>query len=429
MKIIKSVVLFLFICVPVFSENKPIITVLDFEASGISKAEVTVFVDYVTSHIVETGRYLVIDRMQREALLAEIEFSVSDCTDESCQLQIGKLLSASQIIVGSIGKVGSRYILNMKLIDVETGVTLKTASEKYGSIDDLIDDSKRLATRFVGKGEAVEDTTEKVKEEAVSSIVFENLRETSTVLVDGKDSTGAVLHNRLELEAGKHTIIIMTPGMKDFKKTITLKSGTEQKLKIAYKTIPEKGKTTPGTFGLTGYILGGSGAAFMAVSLVLNMDDIAAGMTDSYDSYASMKHGTFGFIIGGTALTLAGSAVIISSLLKPSETPEAENARLRLWGLILGGGGAGLAVLGFVFNMDDIAAGMTDSYSGYTTLKDISFGCIIGGAGIFVTGGIMYITSLLSPGEAENSKAGATKLSFYPLFENGTASLNLQYSY
>ena len=77
------------------SSEKPLISVLDFKASDISKAEVELFVDFMTTHIVETGKYRVLDRSQRQAILEEIEFSVSDCTDEHCQLEIGRLLAAS----------------------------------------------------------------------------------------------------------------------------------------------------------------------------------------------------------------------------------------------------------------------------------------------------------------------------------------------
>ena len=135
-----------------FAQDKPAITVLDFTASGIARQEVVVFIDYVTSHIVDTGNYRVIDRMQREALLKEIEFSQADCSDENCQLEIGKQLSANQIIVGSIGQVGSRYLLNMKLIDVQTGETLRTGSQKYTSMDEMIDDSAKLVRAFLAVG-------------------------------------------------------------------------------------------------------------------------------------------------------------------------------------------------------------------------------------------------------------------------------------
>ena len=131
-------------------EDKPILSVLEFETSGISKEEGKVFVDSITSYIIETDKYRVIDRMQRQMLLDEQSFSVSGCSDESCQLEIGRLLSANWIIVGSIGRVGSKYILNIKLIDVETGETANGDSKMYNNLDSLLENSRHLVQSFVG---------------------------------------------------------------------------------------------------------------------------------------------------------------------------------------------------------------------------------------------------------------------------------------
>jgi TolB-like protein len=131
-------------------EIKPVLTVLDFETSGITKQEARLIVDYISSHIVESGKYRVIDRMQRETILKELEWSVSDCTDTSCQLQMGRMLAASFIVVGSLGGVGEKFMINIKLIDVETGETLSTASQVYKDINSLIEDNKRFVSGFLG---------------------------------------------------------------------------------------------------------------------------------------------------------------------------------------------------------------------------------------------------------------------------------------
>lgn len=136
--------------------EKPIITILDFQLSNVSKEEGAVIVDFLMSYIIEAKEYRVIDRNERTSILEEIEFSVSDCTSEDCQIHIGELLSANQIIVGSLGKVSDRFILNIKLIDVKTGEATRTASEKYKSMNALIDDSKRLILNFIKKADSTE---------------------------------------------------------------------------------------------------------------------------------------------------------------------------------------------------------------------------------------------------------------------------------
>ncbi len=132
-------------------DDRPVITVLDFEHTGLSEAETKLIVDAITSFVVDTGRYRVIDRRERAALLEEMDFSLSDCTDETCQLRVGRMLSAQRIIVGSIGRVGNRYMLTLKQVGVETGETVNSATEMYGDLDALLDDTQRLTYSFVGE--------------------------------------------------------------------------------------------------------------------------------------------------------------------------------------------------------------------------------------------------------------------------------------
>ncbi len=142
-----ALILLVFSVVTAFTQNNyiPVITVLDFELNGLSQAEGRIFIDYLSSHVSAIKGYRFIDRSQREAILEEMAFSLSgSCSDEECQLEIGKMLAADYIIIGSIGTLGNRYLLNTRLIKVETSETQKSASEKYSSIDDLVDDSERL---------------------------------------------------------------------------------------------------------------------------------------------------------------------------------------------------------------------------------------------------------------------------------------------
>lgn len=126
-------------------ETNPTLSILDFAVSGISEKEGLLLVDYMSSAIHQTEKFRVIDRSQRETILKELQFSLSGCSDEACQLEAGRLLQARYIIVGSVGSIGDRFLLNMRFIDVETGETLTTSSQKYNSINDMIDDSESVA--------------------------------------------------------------------------------------------------------------------------------------------------------------------------------------------------------------------------------------------------------------------------------------------
>jgi tetratricopeptide (TPR) repeat protein len=123
----------------------PLITVLDFSIENIPKSDGRLIVDLVFSALVSARRYRVLDRGQRDNILKEVEFSLSICSDEKCQLEVGRLLAADKIVVGSLGKVGQRYILNTKMLDVRTGEALSSAYKVFPTLEELVDGTEEVA--------------------------------------------------------------------------------------------------------------------------------------------------------------------------------------------------------------------------------------------------------------------------------------------
>ena len=123
----------------------PLITVLDFSIENMPKSDGRLIVDLLFSALVSARRFRVLDRGQRDNILKEVEFSLSVCADEKCQLEIGRLLAADRIVVGSLGKVGQRYILNAKMLDVRTGEAMSTAYKLFGTLEELVDGAENVA--------------------------------------------------------------------------------------------------------------------------------------------------------------------------------------------------------------------------------------------------------------------------------------------
>ena len=129
-------------------QHKPVITVLDLTVSEVSQAEMKMIIGLMSSSLFQTGFFTVIDVSQRETVLKELQFSMSGCTDESCMLEIGKMLAAEGIVVGSIGRVGTKYVLSVKLLETESGKTLSTADGIYKDLDALLDGTFALAAKL-----------------------------------------------------------------------------------------------------------------------------------------------------------------------------------------------------------------------------------------------------------------------------------------
>lgn len=122
-----------------YPEDKPIITVLDFTLDSVAESEMKSIISLLSSALFRTDKYIVIDVTERDTILKELQFSISDCTDESCQLQIGRMLSAECIVTGRIGKLGTRYMLAAKILETETGRTVSTSDGLYKDMDELVE--------------------------------------------------------------------------------------------------------------------------------------------------------------------------------------------------------------------------------------------------------------------------------------------------
>jgi branched-chain amino acid transport system substrate-binding protein len=130
--------------------TRPTLAVLDLQSSTVAREQVRLITDLLTSYIVETGAFRVIERTERDKLLTEIERSVEDTADARSQLKIGKLLSAEQLVIGSLGKVGSRYVVTVKLAVVETGETRASASQTCGTLDEVVEACPGLVEKLTG---------------------------------------------------------------------------------------------------------------------------------------------------------------------------------------------------------------------------------------------------------------------------------------
>lgn len=135
------------------SAEKPTVTVLDFKTNNVSGNDMTSIISFLSGSLFTTDKFVVIDTAQRDTILAELEFSNSGCTDESCQLEIGMLLSAEYIVTGDIAIVGSRYVLSAKMVETETSATKNIAKGVYADLDELIDDMDGFAIRLSDSGE------------------------------------------------------------------------------------------------------------------------------------------------------------------------------------------------------------------------------------------------------------------------------------
>jgi TolB-like protein len=100
---------------------KQTVAVLDFESIGSEDYLGKAVAEIMRTELVGTDRFRVVERAQIKQALTEQTLQLSGTIDTESAVQLGKLLGADQIIVGSVVKIGSAYTINSRMIDVKTG--------------------------------------------------------------------------------------------------------------------------------------------------------------------------------------------------------------------------------------------------------------------------------------------------------------------
>jgi TolB-like protein len=120
-------------------------------AEGITEGEAGLISDRLRVELFNTGKVNVMERNQMQEILKEQGFQQTGaCTDEACLVEMGQMLGVSAIVSGSIGKLGSMYMVNLRVIDVQTAqITHVVSDDIKGDIEDVVARLKPIARQLV----------------------------------------------------------------------------------------------------------------------------------------------------------------------------------------------------------------------------------------------------------------------------------------
>ncbi|MBD3240260.1 MAG: hypothetical protein GF331_06710 [Chitinivibrionales bacterium] len=131
-------------------------------ASGITDGEASLITDRLGVELFNTGRVNVMERNQMQEILKEQGFQQSGaCTDEECLVEVGQMLGVEGLVSGSIGKLGSMYLINLRVINVSTArITHVVSEDVTGGIEQVVVKLKSIARQLVGQAVAAEKNEE-----------------------------------------------------------------------------------------------------------------------------------------------------------------------------------------------------------------------------------------------------------------------------
>jgi TolB-like protein len=114
--------------------NKMRLAILDLEPRGVSKVISSSVTDLLRTEMIDTGQFTVVERAQMDAIMKEQGLQQTGCTDNTCAVQVGKLLSANKILVGEVNILGQGLVITARVVDVEKGTADFASSEKAKDI-------------------------------------------------------------------------------------------------------------------------------------------------------------------------------------------------------------------------------------------------------------------------------------------------------
>ena len=136
--------------------ERPSVAVMDLVVKvGLSEGVGALLSERMTAQFASSGRFerIIGASDVRDMLDLEQQKNVLGCDDSGCLAELGGALGVPYLVTSSVGKVGSRLMLNIKLLAVEEARVSGRISALYDDEDQLVDGlsteiSKMLVTAF-----------------------------------------------------------------------------------------------------------------------------------------------------------------------------------------------------------------------------------------------------------------------------------------
>ena len=252
------------------------LAVLDLEPNGVSQIEARGLSDKLRSHISQLIqndsnikiKYELIERTQMDKIFEQFEIQNTGCVSDSCAVEFGKMLQCDRIVIGTVSLIGQTYSAIARIVDVESGRTLRSADRQYkGFIDDVLISiipqvGYELLTGIQLFTIADVNFITKYKlsiQPGISAISINGTPQKVEVYINGENYGLTPLRNK-KMSPGNYSISITRKGYEELINEINVKSGNTTEitynLKLLHGTISIQGSTEEATVFLDGQEMG-----------------------------------------------------------------------------------------------------------------------------------------------------------------------------
>ncbi|MBT3755310.1 MAG: hypothetical protein HOK80_10095 [Candidatus Cloacimonetes bacterium] len=175
----KIYTLIFFLILAFFLNAQVKLTVVNFQAKGISSNDASILTDRFSNILVKLDSIKVYERENLNQIILEQGFQQTGFISDDSIIELGKLVGVEQIVSGSASFIGKTYTVTAKIIDVKTGEILNSSSiDHQGSLDELLSAGmNKLAYQLFGDSHSITEmkilTDDKVQQFTTRNTPFQ----------------------------------------------------------------------------------------------------------------------------------------------------------------------------------------------------------------------------------------------------------------
>ena len=115
------------------------VAILDFEAINLRESDVNALTQRLNSEIINLNKFIVLERHSIKQIVEEQNFQYSGLIDVNTISDIGAMIGANYVIVGSISKIGGQYLsVDSRIIEVKSSKSIKSANYDANDLGQLL---------------------------------------------------------------------------------------------------------------------------------------------------------------------------------------------------------------------------------------------------------------------------------------------------
>lgn len=138
----------------ILAEEKIPIAIMELQPIDVQANTARAVTDLIRTELFNTGLFRVFERGEIEKVLKEQQFGQTGLTEVSDAVRLGKMLQAKKVLVGTVSKLGTSYIVNARIIDVEKGEMEFADKAQADSETALVQAVETFARKIAGRIQA-----------------------------------------------------------------------------------------------------------------------------------------------------------------------------------------------------------------------------------------------------------------------------------